>query len=181
MLHSMLLLGSFAQGLYGAVLLLTGLFLICLILLQRGRGGGLAGAFGGMGGQSAFGSKAGDAFTHFTIVIAALWIVVCISGTFIGNDAAEPVFSSKGPASGGEVTGTGSDATPDGAPNGAAGDSATNPTTPGETSSSDTPMSSETGPNLNPAAPSGGENAGSATEKAGAAEPATTPTESTPK
>ena len=38
------------------------LFLIALVLIQRGRGGGLAGAFGGAGGQSAFGTKAGDVF-----------------------------------------------------------------------------------------------------------------------
>jgi len=33
-----------------SLLILTSLFLICLILIQRGKGGGLAGAFGGMGG-----------------------------------------------------------------------------------------------------------------------------------
>ena len=60
------------------MLLLTALFLIMLILVQRGRGGGLAGAFGGMGGQSAFGTKAGDVFTKVTIGVAAFWILLCI-------------------------------------------------------------------------------------------------------
>ena len=58
-----------------------GLILIAVILLQRGRGGGLAGAFGGMGGQSAFGTKAGDLFTKITIVLATSWILlggVCV-------------------------------------------------------------------------------------------------------
>lgn len=55
----------------------VGIFLIGLILLQRGRGGGLAGAFGGMGGQSAFGTKAGDVFTRITIGIASAWILLC--------------------------------------------------------------------------------------------------------
>ena len=70
--------------LYLAYALLTlhmfvGIFLIGLILLQRGRGGGLAGAFGGMGGQSAFGTKAGDIFTRITIVVAVIWILLaCI-------------------------------------------------------------------------------------------------------
>ena len=50
----------------------TSLFLILLVLIQRGRGGGLAGALGGMGGQSAFGTKAGDLFTRITIGVAAL-------------------------------------------------------------------------------------------------------------
>jgi preprotein translocase subunit SecG len=52
------------------------LFLICLILIQRGKGGGLAGAFGGMGGSSAFGTKAGDVFTRVTMVVAGVWIVL---------------------------------------------------------------------------------------------------------
>ncbi len=48
--------------------------LIIVILLQRGRGGGLVGALSGLGGQSAFGTKAGDTFTRITIIIAAVWI-----------------------------------------------------------------------------------------------------------
>ncbi|MGA2059806.1 MAG: preprotein translocase subunit SecG [Thermoguttaceae bacterium] len=60
------------------LLILTGIFLIVLILIQRGKGGGLAGAFGGMGGQSAFGTKAGDMFTRITIGVAAFWIILCI-------------------------------------------------------------------------------------------------------
>jgi preprotein translocase subunit SecG len=31
-----------------------------------------------MGGQSAFGTKAGDLFTRITIGVAAAWIVLCI-------------------------------------------------------------------------------------------------------
>ncbi len=58
------------------VLLLLGLFLILLVLIQRGKGGGLAGAFGGAGGSSAFGSRAGDTFTRITIYVAAGWILL---------------------------------------------------------------------------------------------------------
>lgn len=60
------------------LILATSFFLIVLILLQRGRGGGLAGALGGMGGQSAFGSKAGDVFTRITSVVAVVWILLCV-------------------------------------------------------------------------------------------------------
>jgi preprotein translocase subunit SecG len=60
------------------LLFVLGVFMILLILIQRGKGGGLAGAFGGMGGQSAFGTKAGDLFTRITIGVAAVWIVLCI-------------------------------------------------------------------------------------------------------
>lgn len=58
------------------LLMLVGIFLILLVLVQRGRGGGLAGAFGGMGGQSAFGTKAGDVFTRITVVVAVLWVLL---------------------------------------------------------------------------------------------------------
>jgi len=61
----------------GILLFVLSLFLILLILVQRGRGGGLTGALGGMGGQSAFGSKAGDLFTRVTVVVAAVWILLC--------------------------------------------------------------------------------------------------------
>jgi preprotein translocase subunit SecG len=57
-------------------LTLLSVFLILVILVQRGRGGGLTGALGGMGGQSAFGTKAGDLFTRITIVVAAIWVVL---------------------------------------------------------------------------------------------------------
>ena len=62
----------------GFLLVFMALFLIALVLIQRGRGGGLAGAFGGAGGQSAFGTKAGDVFTRITVIVAACWILLCI-------------------------------------------------------------------------------------------------------
>ena len=61
-------------------LILVAIFLILVVLVQRGRGGGLAGALGGMGGQSAFGTKAGDTFTKITIWTAAVWILLCVAG-----------------------------------------------------------------------------------------------------
>ena len=67
---------SFFIGLANLFVFLISLFLILLILIQRGKGGGLAGAFGGMGGSSAFGSRAGDTFTRITIVAAAVWFLL---------------------------------------------------------------------------------------------------------
>jgi len=58
------------------VLTLVSLFLILVILIQRGRGGGLVGAFSGMGGQSAFGTKAGDVFTKITIILITIWVIL---------------------------------------------------------------------------------------------------------
>lgn len=70
------------------LLMFVGIFLIGLILLQRGRGGGLAGAFGGMGGQSAFGTKAGDVFTRITIGVATVWILLCAINVIVVRYAA---------------------------------------------------------------------------------------------
>lgn len=67
---------TWATALWNLVLFLVSLFLILLILIQRGRGGGLAGAFGAAGGSSAFGSRAGDAFTRITIIVAGVWLVM---------------------------------------------------------------------------------------------------------
>lgn len=64
---------------FGVSMTLIAIFLILLVLVQRGRGGGLAGAFGGMGGQSAFGTKAGDTFTRVTIVVSLIWILLCVA------------------------------------------------------------------------------------------------------
>ncbi|TWT96507.1 preprotein translocase subunit SecG [Neorhodopirellula pilleata] len=76
-LSSALPLASFAGMVLGMLMAFLSLFLILLILVQRGRGGGLSGALGGPGGQSAFGSKAGDTFTVVTVGVAGVWILVC--------------------------------------------------------------------------------------------------------
>ena len=68
------------------LLFLVSCFLMLVILLQRGRGGGLAGAFGGLGGQSAFGTKAGDVFTVITVITVAVWVLLaCTAGWAVRN------------------------------------------------------------------------------------------------
>src|SRR5438128_1919700 len=71
------------------LLVLTSIFLILVILVQRGRGGGLVGALGGQGGHSAFGTKAGDLFTLITVITAVVWVgLACATGYAIHSDAA---------------------------------------------------------------------------------------------
>ena len=67
---------GWVAGVLNVLVMLTAFFLIVLVLIQRGKGGGLAGAFGGVGGSSAFGSRAGDTFTRITIGVAAAWILL---------------------------------------------------------------------------------------------------------
>lgn len=69
---------TFGHWILGGSLLLISVFMVLLILVQRGRGGGLAGALGGAGGQSAFGTKAGDTFTKVTSYAAMFWILLCM-------------------------------------------------------------------------------------------------------
>ena len=65
-----------------ATLLITLFIIVCtlliiVVLLQKGRGGGLGAAFGGMG-SSAFGTRIGDVFTWVTIVLTGLFLVLAV-------------------------------------------------------------------------------------------------------
>lgn len=68
-------IGGWSYFLNGTLLFLSFLLML-IILIQKGKGGGLAGAFGGAGGSSAFGSKAGDLFTKITLWFAAFWVLI---------------------------------------------------------------------------------------------------------
>ena len=70
------------------VTLVLGIFLMLIILIQRGKGGGLSGAFGGVGGSSAFGSRAGDMFTRITIVVAGIWLIVIMTNVVLWQQVA---------------------------------------------------------------------------------------------
>lgn len=82
-----MLLAALGHYFFGITIFILSFFLILLVLVQRGRGGGIAGALGGPGGQSAFGTKAGDLFTRITIGVAALWIVVCGAAVYFLQDS----------------------------------------------------------------------------------------------
>ena len=64
--------------------------LVLVILLQRGRGVGLAGAFGGTGGQSAFGAKTGDFLTWVTVGMAGLLLFGAVILNYIFRPPAPP-------------------------------------------------------------------------------------------
>src|SRR6202042_743531 len=61
-------------------------FLILLILIQKGRGGGLASAFGGAGGNTAFGSKTGDVLTWATSIIFGIFLVLAVVTNLTANN-----------------------------------------------------------------------------------------------
>ncbi len=90
---------------HNVLMVLTSLFLICLVLIQRGKGGGLAGAFGGMGGSSAFGTKAGDVFTRVTIYTALLWFFLALFLVYTSNSQARQSDFHEGTAERGNLVG----------------------------------------------------------------------------
>lgn len=72
------------------LLFFVSLFMMFIVLLQRGRGGGLAGALGGMGGQSVLGTKAGDVFTKITVTLAVVWVLLAgFGGMALRNSASK--------------------------------------------------------------------------------------------
>jgi preprotein translocase subunit SecG len=71
------------------LIVLLSLFMILLVLIQRGKGGGLAGAFGGVGGSSAFGSRAGDMFTRITLIVAGVWLLLAMVQVVVLQGTAE--------------------------------------------------------------------------------------------
>jgi preprotein translocase subunit SecG len=61
------------------------LFMILLVLIQKGRGGGLASAFGGAGSNTAFGSKTGDVLTWVTSVTFAVFVSLAVTLNLMAN------------------------------------------------------------------------------------------------
>ena len=77
----MLILAETNYWLAGLALLfmLVCIILMLAILIQRPRGGGLSGAFGGSSNaQAVFGSKTGDALTWITVVLFAGFLILAI-------------------------------------------------------------------------------------------------------
>jgi len=74
----------------GTLFIIICVLLIVVVLLQKGRGGGLGAAFGGMG-SSAFGTRIGDVFTWVTIVLVALFLLLAIAATLLFRPPAEQV------------------------------------------------------------------------------------------
>lgn len=66
--------------------LIVCMFMILLVLIQKGRGGGLASAFGGMGGNTAFGSKTGDVLTWATSVVFGIFLVLGVALNLLANE-----------------------------------------------------------------------------------------------
>ena len=73
-----------------AVFLFICVILTLVVLVQKGRGGGIAGAFGGSGGNTAFGAKTGDVLTWATSIIFGLFIIFAVFLNLVANQIGTP-------------------------------------------------------------------------------------------
>ena len=81
---------GFFLGLLGVILFLLSLFLIFIILIQRGKGGGIAGSLTGTA-QSAFGARGGDILMWLTLTLTIIWILLCCLTIFFYSRSQPPV------------------------------------------------------------------------------------------
>ena len=69
-----------------AIFIFVCFILTLLNLIQKGRGGGLSGAFGGGGGgNTAFGAKTGDVLTWTTSIVFGIFLLLAIVLNLIAN------------------------------------------------------------------------------------------------
>ncbi len=119
---------------------LTCVFMMLIILIQKPKGGGLSGAFGGAGGsaQAAFGAKTGDLLTTITIACFVAFLGLAIGLVYAIRDDVTPKTAPTIPA-------VSTPATPAG--------EASQPTTEAVTDPAETPSETDTATEETPAAP----------------------------
>ena len=61
-----------------ALFIISAVTLVLIILVQKGRGGGLSGAFGGGMASGILGTKTGDFLTWVTIVLVGLFLILAV-------------------------------------------------------------------------------------------------------
>ncbi len=98
-----MILASFLTTILSITIVTVCVLLIGLVLLQKNRGAGLSGAFGGVGGHSAFGTKTGDMLTWVTVALAAVFLVLAVIANYffvpetpmVGSPAAQMPFEAE--------------------------------------------------------------------------------------
>ena len=73
-----LLAAGFIISIIAGLFLLCSVALILVVLIQKGRGGGLSGAFAGGMASGLLGSKTGDVLTWITIGVASFFLLVAL-------------------------------------------------------------------------------------------------------
>ncbi|MEI7656786.1 MAG: preprotein translocase subunit SecG [Phycisphaerae bacterium] len=163
-------------GIIIALFLFVCVILVLAVLIQKPQGGGLASAFGGgaSAGQTAFGTKTGDALTVVTISVFGLYLLLAI----ILNFASQPhpvspeaqASSTSTPAEGTTTPAQGTTPPADAAP-------ATTPAAPAGEQPATAPATPPAAPATAPAAPAA---PAPTPASAPASAPATPPTQPAP-
>jgi preprotein translocase subunit SecG len=73
-----ILAAGFIMSIIAGLFLIGSIVLILVVLIQKGKGGGLSGAFAGGMASGILGSKTGDVLTWITISVASFFIVVAL-------------------------------------------------------------------------------------------------------
>jgi preprotein translocase subunit SecG len=102
----------FVMKIVMGIWILAAVILVLVVLIQKGKGGGLGAAFGGIG-SSLLGTKTGDFLTWVTISLVAVWLLLSVAAAkwfkpqtseYLQSDS--PVASMPAPAGDTEETGT---------------------------------------------------------------------------
>ena len=88
-------MSTFFLWFFFVLFILVSVLMVLIVLIQKGRGGGLSSAFGGSGGNTAFGSKTGDVLTWATSIIFGVFLLLSIGLNLMSHKLAE---GSKTPA-----------------------------------------------------------------------------------
>ena len=89
-------MSDFFLGTSAVLLFLLSLFLVFIIMIQRGKGGGIAGSLTGTA-QSAFGARGGDLLMWVTIGLTGVWILLSgITIFFYSSPSDSPELEEKG-------------------------------------------------------------------------------------
>ena len=73
-----LLAVGFVMKVVAVLFCMSAVILVLAILIQKGRGGGLSGAFGGGMASGILGSKTGDFLTWVTVALVGLFLMLAI-------------------------------------------------------------------------------------------------------
>ena len=78
MASNLVLAAGFIMNILAGLFVIGSVVLILVILIQKGKGGGLSGAFAGGMASGILGSKTGDVLTWITISMASVFIIVAL-------------------------------------------------------------------------------------------------------
>jgi preprotein translocase subunit SecG len=84
-------------GLLKIIFILASILLIFIILVQPSRGEGIASAFGGVGTDTFFGTKAHQQISRFTVILSIIVLALVLLINILASKKEQPSRIPKGP------------------------------------------------------------------------------------